>query len=144
MTSSRFVAFFLLVGLIALLGCGGAKLAEVEGVLKVNGKPIDKIQVEFWPVGSGKRSIGETDQNGKYTLMVDDGKRQGAFVGTHKIILRDSGILGEKFLGREGETVDMSGGKKARINKQYSDPNTTPLTKTVNSGKNVIDLEANP
>ena len=30
-------------------GSGGPAIAEVEGTVKLNGRPLDKIQVEFWP-----------------------------------------------------------------------------------------------
>ncbi|MCI0457859.1 MAG: hypothetical protein L0Z62_12905, partial [Gemmataceae bacterium] len=84
----------LLVGLLALVGCTkGPQLAPVEGTVKLKGKALDRIQVEFWPEGNGPRSIGETDSQGRYTLMTDDGKRQGAVVGPHKVVLRDAGVL---------------------------------------------------
>ncbi|MGL4554780.1 MAG: hypothetical protein ACRC33_26745 [Gemmataceae bacterium] len=126
----------------ALAGCGGGPtLAEVEGTLKLNGVPLDKIQVEFWPVGSAPRSMGTTDAQGRYTLLTDDGKRKGAVLGEHKIVLKDVGVLGDKFLGRAGEDVDMTQGKKAQISNAYSDPQKSPISKQVTAGKCVIDID---
>ena len=140
MSSFRF--FALAAGVLALMGCSrGPNLAEVEGTIKLKGKPIDKIHVEFWPEGNGPRSIGLTDAEGKYSLTTDDGKRKGALVGHHKIVLRDTSVLGEKFLGRKGEGVDMSQGRKARISAQYNDALKTPLKKEVTAGKTQIDLD---
>jgi hypothetical protein len=141
----RFVAPVLLAGLIALVGCGGGpRLAEVEGTVKVNGKGVEKVRVEFWPEGQGPRSAGETDKDGRFTLKTDDGTRAGAVIGKHRVVLRDTGILGDKFLGRAGETVDMAKGKKPRVNSKFSDVNSTPLNRNVTSGKNNFDLEATP
>jgi hypothetical protein len=146
MLLSRFAPLAFLVGLVTLAGCGGGpNLAEVEGTVTVGGKPVSGIRVEFWPEGSGPRSLGTTDGQGKYTLTSDDGKRKGASVGSHKVVLRDVGILGDKFLGRAGEDVDMTKGKKPRISNQYGEATKTTLTKEVTAGKkNVIDIEATP
>jgi hypothetical protein len=143
MRSFRFAPHVFLVGLLISIGCNrGPQLSEVEGTVKLKGKPLDRIQVEFWPEGNGPRSIGETDSQGRYTLMTDDGKKKGAVIGSHKVLLRDVGVLGEKFLGRAGESVDMTKGKKPRItDPRYSDPHQTPLKKEVTGGKNVIDLD---
>ena len=133
----------LAAGLLALAGCGegGPEMSAVEGTLKVKGKPLERIQVEFWPEVDGPRSIGVTDAQGHFTLATDDGKRQGAVVGPHKVVLRDVGILGDKFLGRAGENVDMSKGKKPRVPAAYRDPHRTPLKKEVTPGNCVIELE---
>jgi hypothetical protein len=130
--------------LASVLGCGSGQssTAVVEGKVTANGKPLDKVLVEFWPEGEGRRSLGETDSQGSYKLMTDDGKNTGAVIGTHKIVLKDSAALGEKFLGREGETEDLSKGRKSRIPPKYSSAETTPLSKRVEEGKvNQLDLE---
>lgn len=135
----RFASFALLLALLAA-GCGGGpEFAEVQGTVKVNGRPVDKIQVEFWPTVSGPRSIGVTDAEGRFTLTADTGK-PGAVVGTHKVVLRDVGIMGDKFLGRAGESIDMTKGKPSRIPTAYADSTKTTMEKTVVSGKNQFDL----
>jgi hypothetical protein len=146
MLTCRFAGLSLVLGLIVLGGCGraGPQLSEVEGTVKMRGKLLDKIHVEFWPEGDGPRSIGMTDDQGRFTLTTDDGKRKGALVGAHRVVLRDTGILGDKFLGRAGEGVDLTKGKKPRIPAQYGDPHLTPLKKEVTSGKCVIELEVVP
>jgi hypothetical protein len=128
---------------LLLTGCGDTfQISEVEGKLLVDGKPVEKIQVEFVPKGEGPHSIGITDASGKFTLSTLDGKRKGAVVGTSKVVLRDVGIMGDKFLGREGENVDMTQGRKPRVADDYADAVKTPLEKQVTAGKCVIDLEA--
>jgi hypothetical protein len=145
---SRWFVSVIVPVVASLLGCGGSKVpvAEVEGTVKVNGQPVEKIQVEFWPVGTGVRSIGMTDAAGRFKLTTDDGKRQGAAVGTHKVVLHDVGIFADARVGgRAAEDVDISQGKKPRISGDYSNPEKTTLKAEVFSGKkNQVDLQVEP
>lgn len=129
--------------LLFLLGCSqGPQYSEVTGTVKLQGKPLGEIQVEFWPESKGRKSTGITDAEGHYKLMADDGVQAGAVVGTHSVVLSDISIYGGKFLGRAGETVDMAQGKKPRIPPEFSDIKSTPLKKKqVNAGKTVIDFD---
>jgi hypothetical protein len=116
-------------------------MAEVEGTVKKDGKPLDQVQVEFWPEGSGPRSIAVTDASGKYVLKSDDGKRAGAVVGSHRVVLRDAGVWGGR-VGRKTEGVDLAKGQKPRVSPLYGDAAKTPLKKSVAAGdKNTIDIE---
>ncbi len=139
----RFAPLVCLSLLALVAGCAkGPPMAEVEGVVTLNGTPLDNIQVEFNPEASGGvRSFGTTDSSGRYTLKSDDGKRTGAVVGTHKITLRDNSVIG-KLYGRAGEGKDLSQGRKSRIPLTLADVTKTTLQKTVNSGKNTIDINA--
>ncbi len=142
MNIRRFVPCVFLAGLFGLVGCAdGPKMAEVTGTVTLKGIPLDKILVEFWPEGNGPRSMGVTDAQGLFTLTTDDGKRKGAAVGPHKVVLRDAGVLGDEFLGRVGENVDMTKGKKPRLSNVYDDPHKTPVRKEVTAGKCIIDLD---
>jgi hypothetical protein len=144
MSAQRVGGVLLLAAVAVVSGCGGGpSLAEVTGTVKVNGQPLDKIQVEFWPTGDGPKSVGVTDAQGRYTLMTD-GKHEGAVVGKHKVILRDVGVMGDRFLGRAGEGVDMSKGRRPRVAAAYADPQRTPVEKTVTGGKNDIEIEVTP
>ncbi len=136
----------LAVGLIALSGCGpaGPDLVEVEGTIKVAGQPMDNISVEFWPTSDGPRSIGVSDAQGKFTLTTDDGTKKGAIVGSHKVVLRDASVLGNKLLGRAGEEVDMTEGRKSRIADVYLLPHQSPLTAEVTADKKPIELDVLP
>jgi len=127
----------------AVLGCGGGpQMAEVEGTVKRKGKVLDRVIVEFWPEANGPRSIGTTDENGRFVLTSDDGKRPGALVGKHRVVLHDgSGV--KKFLGRAADG-HVEPGFKPRFSSDYGDPLKTKLTRDVAGGKNVIDLEVDP
>ena len=140
----RFASVALVAAMLASAGCsGGLNVVPVTGTVKLNGQPLDKIQVEFWPIDKGPRSIGVTDAEGRFTLTTD-GTQMGAVVGRHKVVLKDVGILGDQFLGRAGEDVDMAKGKKPRISNVYSDPSTTTVEKSVTSGSNQIDIDVVP
>jgi hypothetical protein len=82
-----------LAGLLAVgcLGCGGGpRYARVSGVVTLNGRPYQGAVVNFQPVGTpdnpypGRGSYGHTDENGRFTLVVDD-KTRGAVVGRHRV-----------------------------------------------------------
>lgn len=136
------VQFLLIAAVISTAGCGGNDIpfANVEGQLLVNGAPVKEVQIEFFPKTKGPRSIGLTDDQGRFTLKADDGQTIGAVVGTHKVVLRDLGNSGDKFLGRAADGVDMTNGKKPRVSDAYADAVRTPLEKEVSPGKCVIEL----
>jgi hypothetical protein len=141
----RLLSLLALLGAVAVLGCSNRpKLAEVKGTVKLKGKPLDKIMVEFIPETlNGQRSTGLTDENGQYTLICDD-NRPGALIGPHRVVLRDVGIYGGKFWGRKLEKVGTKDGPKLnpqRISLQYEDTAHTPLKKEVKDEPNVIDLD---
>jgi hypothetical protein len=66
----------------AMMGCGndGPELAEVTGVVTVDGKPVPGAVLTFVPTGGGSPSYGGTDTLGKYRLMFTDTK-YGAMIG---------------------------------------------------------------
>jgi hypothetical protein len=131
--------------LFLLAGCDSdPRLVDVEGTVKVAGKPIDKIYIEFWPEGNGPRSVGITDAEGKFTLTSDDGTKKGALLGTHKVVLRDMGIVSDKVRGRAAEDVDLTEGRKPRISAAYSEAGKTPLKAEVTAEKQPIELDVEP
>lgn len=59
--------------------------------------------------------------------------------------MHDAAAVGDKFLGRAGEDVDLSQGKKPRISGTYATPEKTDLTAEVVSGKkNEFDFKVAP
>ncbi len=129
---------------LLMLGCGGGpKFAPVTGTLTQNAKPLNNVRIEFWPTADGPKSTAVTDDQGRFTLKTEDGKQEGAMLGTHKIILKDLIIYGDQFLGRKAENMaDLSGGKKPRFAQaQYRDSTATPLSKTVAEGPNSFDID---
>lgn len=145
MTSSRTlirnsVTFGIIATCTLLIGCGGPRIAPVEGTVTLDGKGLDKILVEFWPSAEGPRSVGETDAQGHFELMTDDGKR-GAVVGKHKVVLKDSAVLGDKFMGRKAENMDISQGRKPRISTSYGSADSSPISQDVAASSNKFEYQ---
>ena len=133
--AGRLMTLALTVALAA--GCGGPgyEVAEVEGTVTVNGKPLPRARVEFLPdPATGTKcpsSAGETDDAGRYKLAYvkpgADAETPGAVVGKHAVIVLDLKAAAEESRRRFADT--------------YTSAGTTPLTKTVTPGKQTIDLE---
>ncbi|MCC6508988.1 MAG: hypothetical protein IT423_07765 [Pirellulaceae bacterium] len=143
--NKRYVGFIVILALMAASGCDEkTKLAEVTGVVTLDGKPLELIQVEFWPT-TGPRSIGKTDTEGKFTLEIDDRTQKGAIPGTHKVALRDTWPSKDDYINDGGEWVDKSNGKKSRIHSKYYDAPLSPLSVEVVAGKpNTFDFKVDP
>ncbi len=134
-----------LVALVGVVGCSsGPRLAEVTGTIRIKGKPLANVMVEFNPdSATGVRSTGTTDENGRYTLVCDD-QRPGAMVGRHRLVLHDLAIYGGQFLGRKLEQAGSKGGptlEPSRIPSQYESTAHTPLKKEVKAEPQIIDLD---
>jgi len=138
----RYLPFAFTAFVLGALGCGGPTIVEVTGTVKLNGKALDKVQVQFCPEQPGPRSIGMTDESGRFTLKTDDGQRSGAVVGSHRVVLTDTSIWDSKLIGRAAEGVDISKGKKSRIPLELNDVMKTTIKKDVTSGgKNDIEID---
>lgn len=129
-----------------VVGCGEKiEVVEVSGTVKVNGKPLDMIHVEFWP-DNGPRSWGVTDANGKFTLTLDtEDSPPGAVPGVHKVMLKDKWPSKDDVQMDSGEWIDNSKGKLPRIHSKYYDILGSDLSVTVKSGEaNDIEIVAEP
>lgn len=109
-------------------GCGsGLKLTQVDGVVVVNGKPLDQLQVEFLPdpeqKTKGPRSTGICDAQGRFKLTTDD-QRPGAVVGKHRVLVTDLKQWEGISPGREDSNKPL---KPSRIPQRYSDAAATPF-----------------
>jgi len=131
--------------LTAMAGCGDKlQVAEVTGVVTLNGEPLEFVHVEFWPE-VGPRSFGKTDASGKFTLQTDDRTQPGAVPGSHKVSLKDTWHTREDYISDGGDWVDMSAGKKSRISTKYYDAVKSPLSVSVKSGEaNNFDFAVDP
>jgi hypothetical protein len=79
-----------LCGLILLhaicAGCGGSEeLARVDGVVRLDGKPLGKGIVTFVPA-AGRSASGSLGNDGTFRLGTY-GKTDGALVGTHHVTI---------------------------------------------------------
>ncbi len=142
----------MVLALLGLTGCGGDGVSyyEVRGTIHQNGVPLDKIQVDFYPVFKGQPSVAITNKYGQYVLQGPRGIL-GAAVGKHRVVLRDTTLWGTT-IGRFNEDKDLSldkDGKRIpnRIpkskekSKDPGDIQSTPLEWEVHSGKNTLDID---
>ena len=125
---------FLLIAMLLLLpGCGrskGPKTARVSGKVTMSGKPLPNIGVTFLPTKKGPVAIGNTNENGEFTLTTVR-RGDGAPIGKHKVTV---GIAEE-------------GQKNPGIPESYSNPGTTKLAAEVQAGKTnefTFDIEPEP
>lgn len=120
----RQVLFFGSVAVL-LTGCGdsGPQLCEVEGTVKLDGKPVSGAELTFVPqnVPTTMISYGVTDEAGHYDLAFTATKT-GAIPATHNV------------------RIELPGGKSvAKLNKKYSADGV--ITKEVKEGQNVVDID---
>jgi hypothetical protein len=138
------------VGVALLFILGGCsqqpQVVEVQGVVRMNGEPLEDIHVEFWP-DSGRRSWGTTDKTGTFRLVTDanQNSRAGVFPGMNKVSLRDTAHTKDDYLDDGGDWVDMSNGRKSRIHSKYADALNSPLSVEVKPGQvNKFEFDVEP
>jgi len=136
---------------IGIAGCSrDVPLAPVSGMVKMNGKAIGNVRVDFNPDPdkgtTGRGSTGTTDDNGNFKLVYDDG-REGAIIGNHRVVLTDLDTYGTKFVGRGDYRAEDKVGQKvevpkaSRFPKHYSDLPKSPLKQEVKAGMAPVVLE---
>ncbi len=129
--------------LVCVTSCSrGPTFAEVSGTVRLNGKPIDQLTVEFVPDpakgATGPNSIGTTDAQGRFTLATYT-NTPGAVVGQHRVVIKD--IINYPTT-REGMRAGTMGNKPVRISARFGDASTTPIHKEVKTGgPQTIDLD---
>ncbi len=85
--SFRYLSAFSLL-LFCCLGCTGRDqppVAEVQGVITYEGKPLPSANVIFQPE-SGPVASGLTDESGRFSLITQGQK--GALLGNHKVSIQ--------------------------------------------------------
>ncbi|MEQ1828820.1 MAG: carboxypeptidase-like regulatory domain-containing protein [Pirellula sp.] len=142
MRSTRIVFLCLIASLVAsVVGCGsgGPQLGRVKGKVTVDGKPVPRASITFFPDFQGSTSYGVTDNNGNYELMFTD-TDHGAMVGkfhvgiASKKMARDEmpdGMKPEEFTKMNAEFVEIP--KKYRGERAFE--------VEVKAGSNTINLE---
>jgi hypothetical protein len=113
---------------LAGAGCGGGTgLTEVEGVVTLNGKPLDDVQIDFLPdpvqETRGPRSSGVSDAQGRFKLVSVD-QRPGAVIGTHRVLITDLKQWEGIRIGREDSNKPL---KPSRLPDRYTNERQTPF-----------------
>ena len=151
MTIHRFSTVLLFVFIAFVAGCGGSqgpKAYLVEGVVTLNGDPVEGVTVSFTPnEASGTNSGGTTDASGKYTLMTSFGTN-GAGPGTYTVTLSKTEVVltGRKVRSLNEETgVEEEFDEKTRkemLPEKYTSARHTPFKEITVEAKspNKIDF----
>lgn len=156
---SRHAMMVLALAGFSLGGCGSGisyEHAKVHGKVTYQGKPVPLGSVLFVPVeppkdGAMQPASGAIQPDGSYELKSQEDA--GAILGEHKIVV--VAIEGgppapdtPKKNAKEAKDAEAGPAPTAKsvkfkmlVPKKYSDPATTPLTRKVVAGDNVIDLE---
>lgn len=147
----------LLVSLSMLgIGCGRApKMAEVEGTVTLDGKPLANVEVAFLPDPSqgtkGPRSTAITDASGRFRLVADN-RIVGVVRGKHRVILTDLHSVPPVPRGSLDSAPAAAGDQQqikntpgnalpSRVPGIYSSSSQTPLSREVRSGSQAIDFQ---
>ena len=127
---------------VSVAGCGRkVPLAQVEGTVRLDGRPLADALVCFLPDpergAAGPRSVAVADMDGRYRLRCDDG-RDGAVLGWHRVLLED-------MLLYSVPRLDGAGGARpalaSRIPPRYTTAVKSPLSFEVKAGSQTIDLD---
>lgn len=117
-----------------LLGCtSGTNPASVDGVVTLDGKPLQGATVLFRP-SVGRPSAGKTDANGRYRLRYTS-ERDGAVAGEHTVSISMLGDDG----GGEDEASDASKPRSESIPARYN--TQTELRATVSGSGTTADFD---
>lgn len=114
----------------AVVGCGRGdlpQLGDVEGTVKMDGKPLPNATVQFHSEAGGRPGSGVTDKDGKYKLTYVEGAT-GSKVGPSRVEITTFWPEGEPGEGQK-ETIP------ARYNSK------SELKRDVKAGKNTFDFE---
>jgi hypothetical protein len=152
--SKKFVPLFVFsVFLITATGCSTGKpdfaVEIVEGVVTLDGSPIEGVTVGFSPAdaNTGKPAVGRTDAQGKFVLTATQGGEfgKGTMIGKYLV------SFSKDIPSREPTTQELANADKTGvmpdipivsvIPKKYNDPQTSGLTAEVVKGKNNFSFD---
>jgi len=124
--------------LVVIAGCSGQPtIVPVTGAVSIDGKPTDKVLVNFYPAdGSAhnfgsRHGIGITDAQGKFKLICSGGL-EGLEAGKYKVTFSRPVVRGRAALADANFKPEESGTVES-IPKQYTQPETTPESVTLAS-----------
>ncbi|WP_145172450.1 hypothetical protein [Gimesia aquarii] len=89
---------------VCFVGCTKEKTFErtqVEGMVTLNGNPVEKGVITFIPAGKGA-SAGAKIESGKFMIP----KQQGPSPGDYRVEIDSSVPTGKQILSTDGETME--------------------------------------
>ena len=131
-----FASLCLLGALCAGCGSSGPRLTPVEGVVTLDGQPLQGAAVLFEPQAGGRPATGETDAQGRFVLKtVEQG--DGAQVGMNLVSVAKQAKPDPNVKVEEGEIVPV----KFETPVKYASPKTSGLEVDVQPGMEPVKLE---
>jgi hypothetical protein len=142
------LGLFLSALILTTVGCG-KRLAKVEGVVTLDGKPLAGATVSFVPAGEGRAATGRTGTDGSFrltTFRTDDGALPGEYRVVVTVTEMDERLSKDPKTWSDQErkaarmTMTPTGKRQAAEKKRktppavppiYSDPKLTPLKEVV-------------
>lgn len=158
---SKTAALAAVIGCLGLMGCQGEPTLPteyVEGVVTLDGSPVEGASVTFVPVDmtTGISAVGTTDANGVYKLTATQGvddkmpaPEAGAMPGDYVVTIRK--VEAADYVSREEaeaqgiKPTEYAPGQEPKpkyiVPKKYLNPSSTDLKVTVKEGKNDIPFD---
>jgi hypothetical protein len=150
----------ILLAVVAAVGCGG-KPVKVEGVVTLDGTPVQGAMVSFVPEKGDRQANGLTDADGVFHLTTFN-TADGALPGTYKVTVEKSKSQSdpgggvnpgdpesmrkamEEFAKKaQKDQKDQKKPEKSAIPAEYAKTDTTPLKYTIPySGQIKIELRS--
>ncbi|MCA8998568.1 MAG: carboxypeptidase regulatory-like domain-containing protein [Planctomycetaceae bacterium] len=156
--------FAVLAVSLTIVGCSGGSdpnrkpTHPVSGTVKMGDAPVGQASVTFSPVQGQPVATARTDAEGKFTLTTYEAG-DGAAAGNYKVLVSKSGGSPAKESSPQSvhDAISTGGpppsahsgpsapGDGSSLPQQYAGSETTPLTATVEEGKeNVFDFQLEP
>ena len=129
----QWLSLFLASLTLMLSGCGdGQELGSVEGIVKMDGKPLPRATVVFVPSAGGRPGASQTDKDGKYVLNFSGG-RKGSIPGKNSVRIS---TLADAFLDAQGNNLGSPETVPVEFNRQ-----TTLEFDVVANKRNIANFE---
>lgn len=140
-TMVRPVALAIVVMTVVVVGCQrGPDVVYVEGVVRMDGEPLEGASVAFTPVESKGElpAAGFTDADGRFVLSARGGRLgRGTTVGDYIVIVK-------KEVVPPGQEEALDPVVELHTPKQYIQKETSPLRATVVKGRNRFEFDLEP
>ena len=132
-----------------VVGCGKApppQIVEVEGVIRLDGKPLKRAEVRFIPAldrGPEYLAVGVTDDAGQFRLTCNG--RPGACVGANRVLVMESelpaALKSEDAQAELARYFQKLGGRP--LPQRYANLAESPLTVTVSADRKDYSFDLN-
>jgi hypothetical protein len=133
--------------LTLLAGCGKAPpppIVEAEGVVRLDGKPLNKAEIRFIPLidyGPEYVAVGVTDEAGRFQLTCKG--QPGACACENRVLVMEAELpprlKGEDAQAELAKYLRSLGGRP--LPDQYTNLTSSPLSATVKAGQKEYTFE---